>query len=317
LTLLEVKDLHVHYRTLKGVVRAVEGVTFELGRGEALGIGGESGCGKSTLAFALMKLVPPPGRIVKGKVILDGKDLTGLPEDTLRKEVRWKEVSMVFQGAMNALCPVFTIGDQLAGPLMYHQGMSRKEALERAARALEMVGLHPDMLRRYPHELSGGQKQRVVIAMAILLNPKLIIADEPTTALDVIVQAQIMNLFKKLKKELSSSLVFITHDLSLIADIADKVAIMYGGKLVEFGPAEEVFIEPKHPYTHLLLSSIPRIDRRTKLTWIPGTPPDLRNPPPGCRFWPRCPHAMDICKKEEPPIVELGRGHRVLCHLYA
>jgi len=317
LTLLEVKDLHVHYRTLKGVVRAVEGVTFELGRGEALGIGGESGCGKSTLAFALMKLVPPPGSIVKGSVILDGKDLTELPESVLRKEVRWKEVSMVFQGAMNALCPVFTIGDQLAGPLMYHWGMSRRDALKRAAEALEMVGLHPDMLRRYPHELSGGQKQRVVIAMAILLNPKLIIADEPTTALDVIVQAQIMNLFKKLKRELSSSLVFITHDLSLIADIADKVAIMYGGKLVEFGSAEEVFIEPKHPYTHLLLSSIPRIDRRTKLTWIPGTPPDLRNPPPGCRFWPRCPHATEKCRREEPPMVELGRGHRVLCHLYA
>ncbi len=313
--LLEVKDLHVHYVMPKKVVKAVDGVSFTLGRGEVLGIGGESGCGKSTLAYAIMRLVPPPGRIVKGKVVLDGKDITSMDEDVLRKEVRWKEVSMVFQGAMNALCPVFTVEHQLITPLIYHLGMSRSEAIERAKEVLELVGLPSSILRRYPHELSGGQKQRVVIAMAIIMNPKLIIADEPTTALDVVVQAQIMNLFKKLKRELSSSFIFITHDLSLLAEIADKVGIMYGGKLVELGPSEVMFKEPKHPYTKLLLESIPKVGVK-KLKWIAGTPPDLSNPPPGCRFWPRCPYVTERCRREEPPTVEVGKGHVVTCWLY-
>ncbi len=313
--LLEVEDLHVYYFTDRKVVKAVDGVSFTLGRGEVLGIGGESGCGKSTLAYAIMRLVPPPGRIVGGKVVLDGKELTSMDEDLLRREVRWREVSMVFQGAMNALCPVFTIEEQLVAPLTYHLGMSRSEARRRAEEVIRLVGLPEAVLRRYPHELSGGMKQRVVIAMAIIMRPKLVIADEPTTALDVVVQAQIMNLFKRLKQELSSSFIFITHDLSLLAEIADRVAIMYGGKIVELGPSSNVFRDPKHPYTSLLLESIPRVGMK-KLKWIPGTPPDLSNPPPGCRFWPRCPYVRDRCRREEPPLVDVGNDHLVSCWLY-
>ncbi len=314
--LLEVRNLKTYYYTLRGVVRAVDDVSFALERGEVLGIAGESGCGKSTLAWTLLGLVPPPGRIAGGRIVLDGIDITKLSENDLRKKVRWKKVSMIFQGAMNALTPVFTIEDQLAEPLIIHKGMRKDEARERIVQMLKAVGLDETVMKRYPHELSGGQKQRVIIAMALLLNPDLVIADEPTTALDVIVQAQIMNLFKEIKKKYNIGMIFITHDLSLIAEIADKVAIMYAGKIVEIGSSDQVFGNPRHPYTQGLLRSIPRIRSKEKITWIPGVPPDLVRPPPGCRFFPRCKYVKEQCRKEEPKLKEVEPGHFVACHLY-
>ncbi|HDD26582.1 MAG TPA: ABC transporter ATP-binding protein [Acidilobales archaeon] len=313
--LLEVKNLKTYFFTVRGIVRAVDNVSLSIGEGEVLGLAGESGCGKSTLGYSIMRLVPPPGRIVDGKIIFDGNDITRMSEHELRSKVRWKGISMVFQGAMNALNPVYTVGHQVAEPLIVHKGLTKHEALEHVKEALKMVGLSPEIVRRYPHELSGGMKQRVVIAMAIILRPKLIIADEPTTALDVVIQAQIMNLFKKLKRELKSSMIFITHDLSLLSELSDKIAIMYAGKIVEIGPSENVYTDPKHPYTQGLLRSIPRLHGKEKITWIPGVPPDLRRPPPGCRFHPRCPYAMDICKKEEPPFIEIDPGRFVACWL--
>jgi len=315
--LLEVKNLKTYYFTLKGMVKAVDNVSLSLEKGESLGIAGESGCGKSTLAYSLLNLVPPPGRIVGGKVIIDGIDITRMNEEELRTKIRWRRISMVFQGAMNALNPVYTVGYQLAEPLMYHKGMNRAEAVEVASKYLELVGLSPDTVNRYPHELSGGMKQRVVIAMALILNPDIVIADEPTTALDVVIQAQILNLLKKLQKELNLTIILITHDLSIISELSDKVAIMYAGKFVEYGPLERVYNNPQHPYTQGLLRSIPRLRKKVeKLEWIPGVPPDLRAPPPGCRFHPRCKFVMDICKREEPPMVKIEPSHYVACWLY-
>ena len=316
MSLLGVKNLKIYYFTLKGVVRAVDDVSFNVREGEVLGIAGESGSGKSTLGYGLMRLVPPPGRIVGGNIVVSGKDITSMDEGTLRREVRWKVISMIFQGALNALNPVYTIGKQLVEPIIFHENVGLKEAYERAVEMVRLVGLNEDVLRRYPHELSGGMKQRVMIAMALILRPKLVIADEPTTALDVVIQAQIMNLFKKIKKEFNQSIIFITHDLSLIAEIADNVAVMYAGKIIEYGTSDNVFNIPKHPYTQGLLKSIPRLKSKEKLSWIPGTPPDLRNPPTGCRFNPRCPYVMDVCRREEPPIKDLGGSHLVACWLY-
>ncbi len=316
MALLEVKNLKTYYYTLRGVVRAVDNVSFSLERGEVLGLVGESGCGKSTIAWSLLNMVPPPGRITGGSIVIDGIDITKLSEDDLRKKVRWKKISMIFQGAMNALNPVFTIEDQLAEPLMIHKGLSKKESREIIAKLLKMVGLDETIMKRYPHELSGGQKQRVIIAMALILNPDLVIADEPTTALDVIVQAQIINLFKQIKQRYKMAMIFITHDLSLIAEIADKVAVMYAGKIVEIGSADQVYGNPLHPYTQGLLASIPRLRKREEIRWIPGVPPDLSRPPPGCRFFPRCQYVMDVCRKEEPVLKEVEPGHYVACHLY-
>ena len=317
MALLEVEHLHIHYYTLRGIVRAVDDVSFTLDRGEVLGVAGESGCGKSTLGYGLMRLVPPPGRIVKGRIVIDGVDIVGLPEPVLRKRFRWKRISMIFQSAMNALNPVYTVGDQIAEAIVYHEGVSKKEALQRAEKLLKMVGLDASIVRRYPHELSGGQKQRVVIAMALALNPDIVIADEPTTALDVVVQAQILNLLKKLKREYDMSMIFISHDLSVIAELADKIAIMYAGEIVELGPAENVYTKPAHPYTQLLLKAIPRLHApRGKLAYIPGSPPDLRKPPKGCRFAPRCPFAQPRCREEPPPNTKLGENHTVKCWLY-
>ncbi len=317
-TLLEVKDLKTYFYTTKGVVKAVDGVSFSLGKGEVMGLAGESGCGKSTTAYSLIRLVPPPGKIVGGKIIFEGKNILELSDEDFRKKYRWKKISMIFQGAMNALNPVYTIGDQLAEVFMLHEGLTKTEAMSKVYELLEMVGIDPKRARSYPHELSGGMKQRVMIAMALALNPPLVIADEPTTALDVVVQAQIMNLLKKLQREKNVSIILITHDLSLIAEIADKVAIMYAGKVVEYGTAEQIYLNPQHPYTQALLRSIPRLRGEiSKLEWIPGTPPDLIAPPPGCRFAPRCKFRMDICTKEEPPTIEVEPGHIVSCWLHA
>ncbi|WP_042667201.1 ABC transporter ATP-binding protein [Desulfurococcus amylolyticus] len=315
--ILDVRNLKTYFYTARGMVRAVDDVSFTLNKGESLGIAGESGCGKSTLAYSLIRLVPPPGKITGGQIIFKGKNVLEMSEEEFRREVRWKGISMVFQGAMNALNPVYTVGDQIAEVLMLHQGYSKKEALETAAKMLQMVGIDPKRLKSYPHELSGGMKQRVVIAMALALNPPIVIADEPTTALDVVVQAQIMNLLKRLKKELGLSIILISHDLSLIAEIADKIAIMYGGEIIEYGPSEVIYNRPMHPYTIGLLGSIPRLHGELRdLTWIPGFPPDLANPPPGCRFMPRCPKAFNKCS-EKPPLVEVEPGHYVKCWLYA
>ena len=317
-TLLEVKNLKTYFYTTKGVVKAVDGVSFKLNKGEVLGIAGESGCGKSTTAYSLIRLVPPPGKIVDGQLIFEGRDILKLSEEDFRKQIRWKKISMVFQGAMNALNPVYTIGDQIAEVLMLHKHMSKEEAMKEVYKLLEMVGIDPKRAKSYPHELSGGMKQRVVIAMALALRPPLVIADEPTTALDVVVQAQIMNLLKKLQREHQMSIILITHDLSLIAEMAEKVAIMYAGKIVEYGTAEQVFLNPQHPYTRGLLASIPRLTGDIhKLEFIPGVPPDLSNPPPGCRFAPRCKFKFEPCDKEEPPVMEIEPGHYVSCWLHA
>lgn len=299
-------------------MKAVDGVNLTLDRETVLGIAGESGSGKSTLAWSIMGLPPPPGKIVGGSVSIDGIDLMSLKESERRKRVLWQKVSMVFQGAINAFNPVYTIGYQIAEPLILHKGYSKKEALQKAAELIKQVGLNPDVINRYPHELSGGMKQRAVIAMALALDPPLLIADEPTTALDVVVQAQILNLLKKLKMERKLSVILITHDLSVIAELADYVAVMYAGRVVEYGPIEEVYNEPKHPYTQLLLSSIPRLKGPIdKLKFIPGEPPDLTNPPPGCRFHPRCPYVFDDCKKNEPPLIGVGENHTSRCWLVA
>lgn len=316
--LLEVKDLYTYFYTTKGVVKAVDGVSFTLNKGEVLGIAGESGCGKSTLAYSIIRLVPPPGRIKSGEIYFSGENVLKMDRETFRKKVRWKGISMIFQGAMNALNPVYTVGDQIAEVIMLHEGLSKREAYVRVYKLLSLVGIDPRRAHSYPHELSGGMKQRVMIAMALALSPSLVIADEPTTALDVVVQAQIMNLLKKLQRDLKMSIILITHDLSLIAEIADKVAIMYAGKIIELGTSEQIYYNPQHPYTKGLLAAIPRIRGEiTKLEWIPGVPPDLRNPPPGCRFAPRCKFRFDPCDKEEPPIIEVEPGHYVACWLYA
>ena len=316
--LLEVKDLYTYFYTTKGVVRAVDGVSFTLNKGEVLGIAGESGCGKSTLAYSIIRLVPPPGRIKSGEIYFMGENILKMDRETFRKKVRWKGISMIFQGAMNALNPVYTVGDQIAEVIMIHEGLSKREAYVRVYKLLSLVGIDPRRAHSYPHELSGGMRQRALIAMALALSPSLVIADEPTTALDVVVQAQIMNLLKKLQRDLKTSIILITHDLSLIAEIADKVAIMYAGKIVETGTSEQIYYNPQHPYTKGLLAAIPRIRGEiTKLEWIPGVPPDLRNPPPGCRFAPRCKFKFEPCDKEEPPIIEIEPGHYVSCWLYA
>lgn len=316
--MLEVRDLTTRFYTFRGVVKAVERVSLELNRGEVLGIAGESGSGKSTLAWSLMGMVPPPGRIVDGSIVVDGIEVTKLSDAERRRKILWKKISMIFQGAINALNPVYTVGYQLAEPFIYHLGMTKKEALEKAEELLPMVGLRREVAKRYPHELSGGMKQRVVIAMALALNPPVVIADEPTTALDVIIQAQILNLMKKLKTERAISIILITHDLSVIAEMADRVAIMYGGKIVEYGPADEIYNNSKHPYTQALLNSIPRLRGPIeKLEFIPGEPPDLINPPKGCLFHPRCKYAMGKCRIEEPELYEVGENHTVRCWLYS
>ncbi|MEM1692468.1 MAG: ABC transporter ATP-binding protein [Thermofilaceae archaeon] len=315
--LLEISGLKTYFYTDRGVVKAVDGAHLDLLKGEVVGVAGESGCGKSTLGHSIIRLVPPPGRIVGGKILYKGLDLLSLSEEEFRK-IRWREISMIFQAAMNVLNPVYTVGEQIAEVFMVHNGLSKKEALEKARELLSLVGVDPRRANSYPHEMSGGMKQRVVIAMALALSPSVVVADEPTTALDVIVQAQIINLLKRLRSKLGLSMIFISHDLSLIAEIADRVAVMYAGQIVELGSSSMLYREPRHPYTRGLLESIPRLrgDLR-KLTWIEGAPPDLVNPPEGCRFAPRCSYRMSICSREEPPLASIEPGYYVKCWLYA
>ncbi len=314
--LLEVEDLRTYFALEDATVRAVDGVSFRLDQGEALGIAGESGCGKTTTALSLVRLLPPNARIEGGAVRLYGIDLVGKNPNALRR-YRWREISIVFQGAMNALNPDVTIGDQIAEPIAERLGVDRRDALRRAGELLELVGIPSKRARAYPHELSGGMRQRAMIAMALACDPAIVIGDEPTTALDVMVQAQILELLERLRRDLGLSLILITHDLSVIAETCDRVMVMYAGKVAEEGPVTEVFVRPRHPYTQKLLAAFPNIhaDRRT-LEVIPGSPPDLRDPPPGCRFAPRCEFVMDVCRTDVPPEVTVGDRVRVACHLY-
>ena len=314
--LLEVEDLSVRFAMRNGSVKAVDGVSFRLDDGEALGIAGESGCGKTTTALSLVRLLPANGRIKGGSVKLFGIDLVPKTEKQLAR-YRWREISIVFQGAMNALNPVQRIGDQVGEPIEVRLGQSREASRKRAGELLELVGIPRKRADAYPHELSGGMRQRAIIAMALACDPAIVIGDEPTTALDVMVQAQILQLLERLRRELGLSLMLITHDLSVIAETCDRVMVMYAGRVAEEGPVSRVFTAPRHPYTRKLLSSFPNIhaDRRT-LDVIPGALPDLRNPPPGCRFAPRCSFAMDVCREVVPPEVRFSDGVRVACHLF-
>ena len=314
--LLEVENLKTYFHLGSGVVHAVDGVTFRLDYGEALGIAGESGCGKTTTALSLMRLLPGNATIESGSIRLYGIDLVPKSENAMRR-YRWREISMIFQGAMNALNPVRRVRDQIAEPLEERLNVSRRDARRRAGELLELVGIPKRRGLGYPHELSGGMRQRVMVAMALACDPGIVIGDEPTTALDVMVQAQILELLEELREMLGLSLILITHDLSVIAETCDRVLIMYAGRVAEEGPVSEVFSRPRHPYTQKLLSSFPNIraDRRT-LDVIPGTPPDLRRPPSGCRFNPRCAFAMAQCSEVVPPEITFPNGVRVACHLY-
>ncbi|MBO3769824.1 MAG: ABC transporter ATP-binding protein [Thermoproteota archaeon] len=314
--ILQVKNLKLYYSTKKGVVKAVDNISFALNKGETLAVVGESGCGKSSMAIALMRLLPRNVNTYQGSIIVDNEDISKLDEKTLRERILWRKISMVFQGAMNSLNPVLKIGFQIAEALLEHdKRLSKKEALAIAKKSLELVRLPEFIADRYPHELSGGMKQRVVIAMALVLNPQIVILDEPTSALDVITQANIINLLKRLKNEKGLSYIFITHDLAVASELADRVVVMYGGKIVEYGNAEQIYATPKHPYTQKLIASIPTLRSDKTLEFIPGAPPDLIDPPPGCRFHPRCPYAMDICRVEEPPLLTASNG-KVACWLY-
>jgi oligopeptide/dipeptide ABC transporter ATP-binding protein len=314
--LLVVEGLTIHFTLESGTVSAVDGVGFTLRDGEALGIAGESGCGKTTTALSLVGLLPANARIVSGSVRLYGIDLVPKTENQLRR-YRWREISIVFQGAMNALNPVRRIGEQIAEPIERRLQVPKEHAAGRARELLELVGIPEDRARAYPHELSGGMRQRAMIAMALACDPAIVIGDEPTTALDVMVQAQILELLERLRTELGLSLILITHDLSVIAETCDRVLVMYAGRVAEEGPVGRIFRTPRHPYTQKLLAAFPNIhaDRRN-LEVIPGSPPDLRTPPPGCRFHPRCPLAMPACSEEVPSEVTFGDGVRVACHLY-
>ena len=310
---LTVSGLKAYYFTENGLIRAVDGINFKLSEGESLGIVGESACGKSTLGAALMQSMQLPGRIVEGSITLSGDDITKMSSSEFDRKARWKRIAMVFQGAMNALDPVYTVESQLREILVEHHFEGKID--QKIAESLQQVGLDLSVAKRYPHELSGGMKQRVVIAMALLLDPDVLIADEPTTALDMLVQSQIISLLKKLQREKGITIVLITHDLALVSQITEKIGIMYAGELVEFSSTRDIYKNPRHPYTQALIEAIPRLRTKDKkIHFVKGSPPSLLNPPRGCRFYDRCIHAMDVCKCS-PPEFETETGY-VRCWLY-
>lgn len=314
--LLEVKNLKVYYYIREGVVKAVDQVSFSIKKGETVGLVGESGSGKSTLGLSILKLVPSPGRIVGGELFFDGKDLAKLDNKQMRK-LRGRWISMVFQDPMTSLNPLMRVGDHLTETIKTHEKVTHKQAEERALSLLDNVGIPSERFRDYPHQFSGGMRQRVGIALAIALNPNLVIADEFTSSLDVIVQSQILNLMKKLKKSHNTGMILISHDISLVSEIADKIALMYAGQIVEFAETNAFFEEHLHPYSEGLLSSVPNIRLFDQnLSYIPGMPPDLIHPLKGCRFYPRCSYATNTCREKEPPLVEIKTGHMVKCFRY-
>ncbi len=317
MSLLQVRDLKTYFYTDDGVVRAVDGISYDLTEGETLGLVGESGCGKSVSALSILRLIPyPPGKIVGGEVIFDGRDLLKITDEEIR-HIRGNRIAMVFQEPMTSLNPVLTIGLQIGEALELHRGLDRKAAREEVVRLLRMVGI-PDAERRiddYPHQFSGGMRQRVMIAMALSCNPKLLIADEPTTAVDVTIQAQLLEIINELTSRLGTAVILITHNLGVVARHVNRMAVMYAGRVVEIGPSREVYKEPRHPYTIGLLASVPRLDqpRKERLVPIEGQPPDLIHLPPGCPFVPRCKHRVERCKSERPELREVGSEHRIAC----
>ncbi len=316
-TVLNVRNLKTYYYTLRGPVKAVDDVSFQVGKGEALGLAGESGCGKTTVALSVLRILPRGGRIVDGEILFNEDDLVKLKESRMQ-QIRWKGISTVFQGAMNALNPLFKVRDQITEAILTHEtGVKKKDAHDRANMLLQLVGIQPARGKDYPHEFSGGMRQRALIAMALACNPELLIADEPGTALDVIVQAQVLKLISDLKDKLNLSMILITHDLSIIFELCEKAAIMYAGKIVEQGDIVSLYKEPLHPYTQGLLNAFPTItEARRRMTSIHGNPPDLLEPPSGCRFHPRCPKAMKECESKEPTTTKVGKGdHYAACHL--
>ena len=316
--LLEVKDLKTSFKTHIGDVQSVRGVSFHLEKGEALGVVGESGCGKSVTMMTIMRLLGENAKINVEKIIFDDKDITK-PTEKLMQTIRGNDMSMIFQDPMTSLNALFTVGDQLTEHLIKHKKISKKEANEKAIKMLDMVGIpSPEKrLKQYPHEFSGGMRQRVMIAMSLICEPKLIIADEPTTALDVTIQAQILDLMKDLKSKLDTSIILITHDLGVVADLCSRINVMYGGLIVEEGTTEDIFYRGRHPYTWGLLRSVPnpKSELKEKLVPIEGQPPDLLKPPIGCPFTARCDYAMKICKEKQPPLFEISNGHRAACWL--
>jgi len=311
--LLEVKDLHTWFHTSKGEFRAVDGVSFDLDYGECLGLVGESGCGKTTSALSISKLLPKEGYIKSGTLV-DGIDYTALDEKAILSH-RWKDVSMIFQGAMNAFNPVKRVGWQIAEAIVLHEGLSQADAMERAGDLFERVGIPRARIKQYPHEFSGGMKQRAMIAMALACNAKLVIGDEPTTALDVMIQAQILELLEGLRRESNMGMILITHDLSILGETCDRIAVMYAGKIAEIGTVDDIFNNAMHPYTKRLIGCFPNINAdRSIPSGIPGYPPNLINPPCGCLFCPRCDCATDSCVSECPPLIRVGEKHFVACH---
>lgn len=322
--LLDIRALETHFFTDDGLARAVDGVSYSLARGETVGVVGESGCGKSVTALSVLRLIPnPPGRIVAGEIVFEGTNLLDLSPADMRR-IRGNDISMIFQEPMTSLNPVFTIGNQIAEAVRLHQGLSNREAINKAIEMLTLVGI-PEPSRRvheYPHQLSGGMRQRAMIAMALSCNPKVLVADEPTTALDVTIEAQILDLMRNLQSELGTAIIMITHDLGVVAEMARKVVVMYAGKVVEQAPVEQIFGDPNHPYTQGLLNSLPSADLgkasggdKHRLQEIPGIVPSLLNLPPGCKFASRCPKAMAVCEEKEPPLEQVSADHLSACWL--
>ena len=316
MTLLQVRELSVSYSTPRGELKAVQRVSFDLEEQETLGIVGESGCGKSTLGLALLNLMPPQGKVTNGKVLLDGQDVLSLGKEGLRR-LRGKAMAMIFQDPMTSLNPVKKIGDHFVEAIRAHSPeVSEEEAMGKASEILGHLGISSDRLEDYPHQLSGGMKQRIMIGLGLALDPRLLIADEPTTTLDVMIEAQILDLLHRLKGSLKLSMILITHNLGVVAEVADKIAIMYGGEIFELADTKTIFKNPLFPYTQLLLKLVPNIaSETTSLEWIPGSPPDLTSDIQGCKFAARCPYAFDRCRKESPRIREVGPGHLAACHL--
>lgn len=313
---LEIKNLHVQFPIHIGTVRAVEDVSLNLRKGEVMGLVGESGCGKSTLGFSILRLLRPPGHIASGEINYHGRNICSMPQKELL-DLRGRNISMIFQDPLTSLDPLYTIGDQFLETLRTHEkGIKKKIALERAADMLKNLGISPNRLSEYPHQMSGGMRQRIMIGIGLILDPDLLIADEPTTALDVIVEAQFLDLLNGLQEKFDLTIMLISHNLGVVAQASDRITVMYGGRMAETGTAEEVFADPRHPYTQGLLASVPNIKlEQPELKAMPGAPPDLVNPPPGCVFHPRCPHVMDVCKQEVPNSFQ-ANGHMTACWLY-